>query len=60
MEISGKWDPVSIRDGLKKVAYKSITGGEIKFDEHHQAHNKVYIAKAEGGTVVIVGSYDAL
>ncbi|OGP90010.1 MAG: hypothetical protein A2156_01425 [Deltaproteobacteria bacterium RBG_16_48_10] len=59
IEMTGKWDPVSIRDSLKKVIYKSITGGQIRFDDHNQAHNKIYIARAQGGQVVIVGSYDA-
>lgn len=43
---AGKEDPTAIRDALKQTDYNSIYG-QIKFDDHNQAHGNVYAAQMQ-------------
>jgi branched-chain amino acid transport system substrate-binding protein len=50
---AGKADPSAIRDALDKTDLTSILGAQIKFDDHHLAHDDAVILTVNGGKVVI-------
>jgi branched-chain amino acid transport system substrate-binding protein len=62
IEAAGSTDRSAVRDAVEGQSYESATGGTVAFDDHNQAHNRVFIAKAScsGGTcaVEVVGSRD--
>lgn len=47
-------DPEAIQKALAETSMPSLTGGTIKFDEHHQAHDKAFILELKDGKLAIV------
>lgn len=51
---AGKASPEAIRDALAKGTFTSVLG-EIRFDDHHQAHNGVLLLKVKNGVLEVEG-----
>jgi branched-chain amino acid transport system substrate-binding protein len=47
-------DPKAIQKALVKTDFASLTGGRVKFDAYHQAHDKAFILQIKNGKTVIV------
>lgn len=45
--------PAGLKQALKEADFASVTGGNIKFDDHNQAHNLALIVKVKDGVIVI-------
>lgn len=50
---AGSASPADVRDALSKTNYKSLTGYDIRFDDHHQAHNAAVVMRVNGSEVVV-------
>ncbi|MGP3933361.1 ABC transporter substrate-binding protein [Nonomuraea sp. KM88] len=47
-------EPKAIQKALVSTDLASLTGGTLKFDAHHQAHDKAFIMQIKNGKTVIV------
>lgn len=54
IQLMGKADRESIRDGLEQVSFDDPGIGHIEFDDHHQAHHDLFISQFRDCEVVIV------
>lgn len=50
---AGSAEPSAVRDALENTKMTSLTGSEISFDDHNQAHNAAIIMKVIGSEVVV-------
>lgn len=50
---AGSAGPTDIRDALEETDYRSLTGYQIRFDDHNQAHNAAVIMRVRGSEIVV-------
>lgn len=55
---AGSTDAAKMREQLLKVEYVSVSGSQIKFDQHQQATPKIFVAVVKNGKRVIVQEID--
>ena len=59
MEEADELTPEGVRDALQNLDYgPSILGGRIKFDDHHQAHNKAAVLNLSGEGAELIALLD--
>lgn len=50
---AGKTEPAAIRDALETTDFTSALGSELKFDDHHLAHDYAVIVTVKDGKVTV-------
>jgi len=52
---AGKAEPAAIRDALEKTDLTSILGAQLRFDDHHLAHDDAVIVAIKDGKIAVLG-----